>query len=44
MDWVRNPQNVCLTTDFDSAVGKSGTTDSVAIISVIWLIIRIIPK
>ena len=44
MKWLNESIDDTLTTDLDSAIGKSGTTDSVAIISVIWLIIRILPK
>lgn len=44
MNWHRQFDNSALSVELESVVGKSGTTDSVAIISVIWLIIRIIPK
>jgi hypothetical protein len=42
MNWTCNSESFAAFPDLPVGVGKAGTTDSVAIISVIWWVARII--
>jgi len=46
MDWKSNQASIANTcfAELPTSVGKAGTTDSVAIISAIWFIARVVAK